>query len=578
MKKAIFETRNFLSFPFTGILIFLSFVSFSQAPDWEWAQSAGGVSYDRGNALTFCTDGSILVTGYFQGTATFDTITLTSALGIDAFIAKYSTSGSVLWAKSAASSATSIEPEKIYEDSAGNIYLTGSFGYYSEFGGGGDINFDEVTSFTTWGNQDQFVAKYNSSGNFDWARHIGSDESDRAVSTMDNDGHIILSGILWSTVYFNSTIDTLFPYHLFDLFIAGYDTAGMLLFYRNAASCTAVIEPRDITTDNEDNIYLAGSYNGKPTFGLPVDSVDLAADVYYNEGFIAKYDPLIGDNKWAFPAGDTMSPDNPYTLSSTGDGKLLMSGTYLYNATFGTLPDTINLTAPPAAGYGECYLVQYDTSGNADWAINAGHATAGGLNFKDAFYNTGHYYISGDYSAGPAIFGQSPDEVTVTSLHAFFVADYDDYGNLDWINYAGGFYYEGAESVTADTLNNVYIAGFYLEGCSFPGTDIDLTSTGFEDIMLARLDDNTVSISENSINPDCFIYPNPAIGIVTINLLNEGEVRTIQLINLQGEVLLSTKTNTRQFQIDLSGYSKGPYIITVMDDSGNMMTQMIFRL
>jgi len=550
--------------------------TFAQAPDWEWAKSAGGIYSDGGGAITYTSDGNLLVSGFFHESATFDTTVLTSSLYSDLFIAKYSTAGALLWAKSVASSSSFLDPKAIFEDGSGNIYIVGLFGYWSETGGGGDIMFEDATSFTSWGNQDIFIAKYDAEGNFIWAKHIGSNQIDKVVSTMDPFGNIILSGKLWSTVYFNSTTDTLAPFHLFDIFLARYDTAGSLIFYQHAASCTAVTEPQDVTTDDAGNIYLAGKYNGKPTFGLPVDSVDLEEDPFYDQGFIARYEPTHGAYKWAFTAGNTVSFDYPVTINSKGGGKIVISGLYLTSASFGTLPDTITLISPPAAGYGEMYLVQYDTNGNADWAMNAGHASAGSIYFRDAYYSDGHLYVAGDYSAGPTVFGQGADAVTIPYLSVLFVANYDDTGNLDWVNVADG-YSEGAESVIADALNNIYIAGFYQDWISFPGTTISLTSAGWNDILIARLDDISVSIYENEIKQNQLIYPNPAKDEVTVDIGRETNC-TIRLFNLQGEAIFKTVTNARQIKIDVSNYPLGIYFIVVTDGKGYNMTKKLLKI
>ena len=39
----------------------------------------GGTSYDSGNSISLLSDGSSIVTGYFYGTASFGSTTLTSA-------------------------------------------------------------------------------------------------------------------------------------------------------------------------------------------------------------------------------------------------------------------------------------------------------------------------------------------------------------------------------------------------------------------------------------------------------------------------------------------------------------------
>jgi hypothetical protein len=574
MKTSAKKLRVFLLVTLAGILLVCSSRTFAQAPDWEWAKSAGGTLGDGGRAITYGADGNLLVSGYFHESATFDTTVLTSPLYSDVFIAKYTTAGELLWAKSVASSASNGIPQAIYEDASGNIYITGTFGVY---GGAGDITFDEVTTFISWGNEDIFVAKYDAEGNFIWAKHIGSDWSDKVVSTMDFSGNIILSGILWSTTYFNSTGDWLNPFHMYDIFLAKIDTTGTFTFRRNAVSCTAVLEPQDVTTDSYGNIYLTGWYNGRPTFGLPADSIDLEVDIYNHQGFIARYEPLIGMFIWAYTAGNTSYGDYSLTLNSKGGGKIVMSGLYLSSASFGNYTDTITLIAPPAAGYGELYLVQYDTNGNADWAINAGHGSGGGLNFLDAYYKDGHLYVAGDYSAGPTVFGQGTDAVTVPYLRALFVASYDDAGNLDWVNLAGSGYSAVAESVVTDALNNIYITGWYDSGCAFIGTPITIFSAGWDDILVARLDDISVSVYENELNQNQFIFPNPSSAEVTLNIGKEVKCN-VQLFNLQGELLFQKTTNTAKVKLDVSNFPKGIYFITVTDEMGNKVTNKMLKM
>ncbi len=575
MKIQITHSRMLLS----AVLIELSFLFssqiFAQAPDWEWANSAGGTSYDGGGAITYSSDGNLLVSGYFHESATFDTTVLTSSLYLDVFIAKYNTTGALLWAKSVASSASFGVPEAIYEDASGNIYIVGTFGVYSETGGGGDIMFDDATSFISWGNEDIFVAKYDADGNFTWAKHIGSDQSDRVVSTMDASGNIIFSGKLWNTVYFNSTTDTLDPFHLFDIFLAKYDTAGTLIFYQHAASCTAVIEPQDLTTDESGNIFLAGKYNGKPTFGLPVDSVDLEEDIYYGQGFIARYEPLHGFYEWAYTAGNTSYGDYPLTLNSKGGGKIVMSGLYFQALHSETFPTPLPSMPHPLQHMVKCTWCSTTPAETLTGPSTPGMLQPACLNFRDAYYNDGHLYIAGDYSAGPTVFGQGADAVTIPYLAVLFVANYDDAGNLEWVNIADG-YSESAESVVTDALNNIYITGFYLDWISFLGTPITLTSAGWDDILVARLDDISVFVSEHELIQDQFIFPNPVREEVTISFGKELR-HTVQLFNLQGEVLFQTTTNKMQIKLNVSDYPKGIYFIIVTDEAGNKVTNKMLK-
>ena len=46
--------------------------------NYEWATPAGGTGYEFGNSISVLADGSSIVTGRFEGTATFGSTTLTS--------------------------------------------------------------------------------------------------------------------------------------------------------------------------------------------------------------------------------------------------------------------------------------------------------------------------------------------------------------------------------------------------------------------------------------------------------------------------------------------------------------------
>ena len=91
--------------------------------NWLWAKNAGGTGTDWGNGIAVDASGNSYVTGYFQSTATFGDITLTSNGGADIFISKLDHSGNWLWAKNAGG--TGGEGNGIAIDNNGNSYVTG---------------------------------------------------------------------------------------------------------------------------------------------------------------------------------------------------------------------------------------------------------------------------------------------------------------------------------------------------------------------------------------------------------------------------------------------------------------------
>jgi len=95
-----------------------------------WAKSAGGTSYDVVISVAVDASGNIYVAGYFKSpTLTLGSTTLTNASAwgcADIFLAKYDTSGNVLWAKSAGGTYDDSANSVVVETS-GNVYVAGEF-------------------------------------------------------------------------------------------------------------------------------------------------------------------------------------------------------------------------------------------------------------------------------------------------------------------------------------------------------------------------------------------------------------------------------------------------------------------
>ena len=92
-----------------------------------WAIKAGDSSNDIGYGIASDGAGGALVTGAFQGTATFgSSITLTSSGFSDAFVMRVDSTGNVTWAIKAGGSSNDIG-YGIASDGAGGALVTGAF-------------------------------------------------------------------------------------------------------------------------------------------------------------------------------------------------------------------------------------------------------------------------------------------------------------------------------------------------------------------------------------------------------------------------------------------------------------------
>jgi len=164
--------------------------------NWLWAKQAGGTSEEWGHGIAVDANGNSYVTGFYQESATFGTITLTSSEGNDIFVAKLDSNGNWLWAKQAGGTSYD-EGVSIAVDANGNSYVTGVFWGSATFG---------ATTLTGSGNFDVFVAKLDSNGNWLWAKQTGGTSFDFGYGiAVDANGSSYVTGFFMESATFGTT-------------------------------------------------------------------------------------------------------------------------------------------------------------------------------------------------------------------------------------------------------------------------------------------------------------------------------------------------------------------------------------
>ena len=141
-----------------------------------WAKRAGGIDDDAGTGITTDSDKNIYITGnYTSPTINFDSIVLTndSAGYNDIFVAKYDTSGKVLWAVRAGGYNDDLCSGGIAIDRNKNLYISGMYwnspiifgsdtlnndGYYDAFIA--KLGFDTITGIKEINNKAGNIAIY----------------------------------------------------------------------------------------------------------------------------------------------------------------------------------------------------------------------------------------------------------------------------------------------------------------------------------------------------------------------------------------------------------------------------------
>ena len=139
-----------------------------------WPSSAGGDGDDQSTATVVGPTGAVYITGSFSGEAVFgDGVTISARGPDDIYVARYSAAGTLDWVTRAGSS-LSDRANDIALDESGDVYITGRFSGQADFGS------TELSSATL--DSDVFVAKLNSSGQWQWAKAANGDYDDEATS------------------------------------------------------------------------------------------------------------------------------------------------------------------------------------------------------------------------------------------------------------------------------------------------------------------------------------------------------------------------------------------------------------
>ncbi|PHS63303.1 MAG: hypothetical protein COB12_09775 [Flavobacterium sp.] len=243
----------------------------NSAGDFIWAKTIGDDSFDAGNSITLDSSENIYLTGYFYETVDFDPGAgiheNTSNGGRDFYILKLSSSGDFVWVKTIGGTGGQSQDDEghsIIIDPSGNAYITGRYSLTVDFDP--DVG---VSNLTSNGENDLFIQKLDSDGEFIWAKSIGSTNPDYGNSiSIDTEENIFVVGNFNGTVDFDpgagvseltSTIGS------DDTFILELDVDGDYVWAYSLGETNWNSGPA-ITTDSDDNIYTTGNFKGSVDF------------------------------------------------------------------------------------------------------------------------------------------------------------------------------------------------------------------------------------------------------------------------------------------------------------------------
>ncbi len=375
-----------------------------------WVKTFGAIVC---NAYSLAIDSAdnIIVTGYFGSSADFGGTTITGVGSSDIFLAKYSSSGVLLWAKGfggygsnwgqAVAVDTRIDPStgRPYD----SIFLAAEFQGSIDFGTG---------ALTSAGGDEIALVKFSSAGVAVWAKRYGDTGYEYPQGmALDRFGDILLTGDVFGTANVGGG-SVVTPSVGSSIFFAKYSGAdGSHKWSKilvNANYDSAFNNGYGVAADpTTGNAVFTGGFYGAMDFG----GGSIPSPTSNNGGvFLVAYDPS-GNFLWANSYGKNGDIGQAVTIDQSGN--IVFSG------------EATGLMNLPNSGLGYAYFIAKGTlSGNSppvfSWAKRSpsgnGYGTGVDFDLSGHIIMAGSFYYTVDFGGVSA---------TGNSQPSAFVAQYN---------------------------------------------------------------------------------------------------------------------------------------------------------
>ena len=349
-------------------------------PQLTWCTFYGGTGNDDVYSIDFDMNSNLFITGsslsidfpvadagtFFQGT---------NAGNRDVIVAKFSSTGALLWA-TYYGGLDKEEGASIATDPSGNIFITG-YTLSTDFPTFSNGTYLQAVNN---GDQDAFLLKFSSNGSLVWASYYGGikDEFGNAIAT-DAAGNVFVAGITKSSdfpvedagggAFFQGTDNG-----EDDMFILKFDNSGDRLwatYYGGSVIGTGLgeDEARAICIDPSGNLFVVGNTTSND-FPILDDFVAFfqPARSDKQDGVIMKFNNA-GVRLWAtFYGGD--GDDFPYSVAVDANENLFVTG-YTKSTDF-PVQDAATYYQPNISGSFDAFMLKFDNTGSRLWATYYG--------------------------------------------------------------------------------------------------------------------------------------------------------------------------------------------------------------
>jgi len=390
---------------------------------FAWAQRAGGSGNDDGRAVVVTSDDTVLISGFFTGSATFptadDSITLVADGGAEVFVAAMAKDDSTFaWAQRAGSSGSDLGLAMAVT-SDDTVVITGQIAGSATF-----PTADDSITLTTSGSALFVAAMAKDDSTFTWAQATGSTGSGRGQSVaVTSDDTILVTGDITGEVTFPTADDSITVTSPGDreAIVAAMPKGTSTFAWAQRAGGTTRAEGASIAVTSDDRVIVGGYFTTSATFPTggvaPDDSITLTGDS--REIFVAELAPGASTFTWAQSAGGS-GTDALGSVAIDSNDMVIVTGYISSSASFPTgraaPDDSITLTSAGARDVFVAGLYRDDST--FAWAQRAGtggsDSDAGqgvAVNSDDTILVTGYFKGSAMFPTGAT----ADDSITLTA-------------------------------------------------------------------------------------------------------------------------------------------------------------------
>lgn len=349
---------------------------YSSSGSLVWVSRLGGTGAETLNSLARDAGGNLYVAGSFSGACDFDPgpgMQVLNSVGLqDGYVAKYSSTGDLLWARRFGGTGAD-EINDVAVDAAGNVYSVGRF-----TGQANTLPNPGPTIVSEGGASDGFAVSFDAAGAVRWALPIGGTLDDEVrAAAVSSGGSLMVAGMFRGGADFsrNSTTPTrLTSQGGADVFLASYTTGGTLQWARDIGGTSEEsVPPGGLALDLQNGAALLGRFSGDADFD-PGPALVSRHSVSAADLFLARYD-ANGNFSSVATVGGTGAVSGTRALVDA-DGSALVTGSFAGSVDFDPGTGISALTSLGQAGASDAFVARYSAAGALGWVSRFGEVTS----------------------------------------------------------------------------------------------------------------------------------------------------------------------------------------------------------